>query len=197
MIAHPMHSPTSVRGILLPAALLTTLATAICVGCSAPATPVTPANPATPDAPSPNGSTEATAFDTSAPTGLEAVQFMAGDWRSPDGALEEHWTSAAAGSMLGVGRTIRGGATVFYEYLRIAREGDTITLYASPAGRGVTPFTLARATEDVAVFENPEHDFPQRIVYRRDGPDRLRARTETLDGARGMDFVYERVPSTR
>jgi len=44
------------------------------------------------------------------------------------------------------------------------------------------------------VFENPEHDFPQRIGYERDG-DGMRAWIEgTLDGrSRRVEFAYMRV----
>jgi hypothetical protein len=44
------------------------------------------------------------------------------------------------------------------------------------------------------VFENAAHDFPQRVIYRRDG-ERLVARIEgRLRGeARGRDWVFERV----
>ena len=54
-----------------------------------------------------------------------------------------------------------------------------------------------RAVSDSAViFENPAHDFPQRIIYRRRGADSLLARVEGMRGGRlrGLDFPYRRVP---
>ena len=51
-----------------------------------------------------------------------------------------------------------------------------------------------RGTSNEAVFENPAHDFPQRVIYKRDG-DKLNARIEgTKDGkTRGIDFPYTRI----
>lgn len=44
---------------------------------------------------------------------------------------------------------------------------------AQPSGRPPTPFRLLRIGEHEAVFENPEHDFPQRITYSRPEASRL------------------------
>jgi hypothetical protein len=46
------------------------------------------------------------------------------------------------------------------------------------------------------VFENPAHDFPQRIIYRRLSPDSLVARIEgpgPNNTTRGIDFPMRRV----
>jgi hypothetical protein len=53
---------------------------------------------------------------------------------------------------------------------------------ASPRGVGTTEFSLITYAENCVVFDNLEHDFPQRIIYRRDG-DRLTAQIEgEVDG---------------
>ena len=45
-----------------------------------------------------------------------------------------------------------------------------------------TDFPLKSATDKKIIFENPKHDFPQRIIYWRDG-DKLCARAEgTMQG---------------
>ena len=44
-------------------------------------------------------------------------------------------------------------------------------------GRAPTAFRLVEVSGQRAVFENPGHDFPQRIIYRREG-DTLHARIE-------------------
>jgi hypothetical protein len=110
---------------------------------------------------------------------LEPLAWMAGSWSSEqDGTrLEEHWIQPSGATMLGVNRTVRDGRTVFFEYLRIERSDDGVVLQASPLGRAPTVFTLVELTEGRVVFENPDHDFPQRIIYWRDG-DELRARIE-------------------
>jgi hypothetical protein len=42
-----------------------------------------------------------------------------------------------------------------------------------------------------AVFENARHDFPQRIVYRREGK-RLVATVSLKDGSNAMSWRYRR-----
>jgi hypothetical protein len=46
----------------------------------------------------------------------------------------------------------------------------------------------------VVVFENLSHDFPQRVIYRRNADSSITARIEgTVNGeARGRDFPYRR-----
>ena len=61
------------------------------------------------------------------------------------------------------------------------REG-VVTLWPYPKGvRSERGFPLVRE-EDGYVFENLEHDFPVRIVYVREGEDRLAPRIEGSDG---------------
>jgi hypothetical protein len=54
---------------------------------------------------------------------------------------------------------------------------------------------VATTTSDGSVvFENAKHDFPQRVGYRRDGPDGLQAWIEgEVDGtSRRVEFAYRR-----
>jgi hypothetical protein len=101
---------------------------------------------------------------------LARLAWLTGAWagRNDDGSrTEEHWTQPTAGMMLGVNRTIAGGETIFFEYLRIeAGTNDAVTYYAAPRGRDpATPFLMVESEPDRFVFENLQHDFPQRIIY--------------------------------
>ena len=74
--------------------------------------------------------------------------------------------SPAGGTMLGMSRTVSQGRTVEYEFLLLRTEpnGD-INYVAKPSGQKETAFKLIRVSATEAVFENPQHDFPQRIIY--------------------------------
>lgn len=88
-----------------------------------------------------------------------------------------------AGSMLGMHRDVKGGTTVGFEFARIEiRDGKPVYL-ASPGGAAPTPFTAVEVGERRVVFENKAHDFPQRVIYWRDGAA-LRARIEGQQGGR-------------
>jgi hypothetical protein len=91
-------------------------------------------------------------------------------------------------------RTVRGDSVIEYEHLRILERAGHAVLHAEPSGQPPADFE-ARAVSDSAVtFENPAHDFPQRVIYRRRGRDSLIARIEgTRNGrVRGVDFPYTR-----
>ena len=113
--------------------------------------------------------------------GLADLWFITGRWATiPSSGIrvEEHWTTASAGTLLGVSRTIQGGKTIFFEYVRVERTPDGIFYFASPRGEGATAFRLVESGGGRAVFENPEHDFPTRITYERLPDGRLHAMIE-------------------
>jgi hypothetical protein len=137
---------------------------------------------------------------TQAPATTADLAFMTGCWQFERGGrkVEEHWLAPAAGSLMGVSRTVAGGKTVDHEFLQIRDLPDGLTYIAKPARQPEASFKLSSKTADEIVFENPAHDFPQRIRYRKVGADALHARVEgTMDGkARGIDFPYTRVSCT-
>lgn len=90
-----------------------------------------------------------------------------------------------------------GEKTVFHEYLRIVpfRDGGLVYL-AQPVGRfPPTPFRLILATPTELVFENPDHDFPQRIRYQllNEG----RTLVATVDGQENGEHRAEETRLTR
>ena len=131
-----------------------------------------------------------------APMAVESIAWLTGCWEraTRTGSVEESWTSPRAGTMLGVSRTVRGDSTVAWEHLRIFRRGGRLVYGALPSGQRYTEFTATQASDTLVVFENPAHDFPQRVLYRPAG-DSLHARIEgPNDGAtRGVDFRFARV----
>ena len=129
-----------------------------------------------------------TAAGEPAPSKIEALAWFAGAWSGDEGpvSMEEHWTPAKGGSMLGLHRDVKGGKTVEFEFLRIAETPGGLVYFASPMGRPATPFRLVEGGEKRAAFENKEHDFPQRILYWLTPDDVLHAR---IEGPRGGKTV--------
>lgn len=111
---------------------------------------------------------------------VDDLDWIAGTWAGKSGeiAQEEHWTRPGGGLILGVHRDLFGNGRVFFEFLRIEQRGEDVFYVAMPRGEGATSFQLVELEGQRAVFENPEHDFPQRIIYEREG-DRL---TATIEG---------------
>jgi hypothetical protein len=126
---------------------------------------------------------------------LTAPDWLAGYWLSCEGGrqVSETWSGAGSGVLLGAGltRTARGVAD--FEFMRIAPHEGGYAFFGSPRGRPAVAFKLVSIGPDRVVFENPAHDFPQRITYERAG-DALTARVETADRAQGMSWRYRRAP---
>jgi Domain of unknown function (DUF6265) len=116
---------------------------------------------------------------SSAATQISELAWIAGHWSGvQDGVeMEESWLEPKGNSMLGLHRDVKSGRTISFEFLRIEAAGDTITYWASPRGKPATPFTLKELTGKKVVFENAQHDFPQRIIYWLEGDD-LHAKIE-------------------
>ena len=127
--------------------------------------------------------------------GLDALGWLAGCWEGQGGGgkNQECWTAPEGGMMLGTNRVISERGTMF-EFLRIAPHGDGLAYLASPHGKPAVAFQLVESAEHLAVFANPEHDFPQRITYRREG-DALTARVEAQSEGKwgGFDISWQRV----
>lgn len=124
---------------------------------------------------------------------IAELNWMAGDWRTAPGRaqIEEHWTQPAAGSMLGMSRTVAGGKTVEFEYLRLEQRGADIYYVAHPKARCPgTDFKLTRLSTNEAVFENPKHDFPKRIIYRKTAEGSLVASIDAGEGTKAQSFSY-------
>jgi uncharacterized protein DUF6265 len=126
------------------------------------------------------------------------VGWMAGCWEQAAGGrlIEEQWTRPRAGLMLGVSRTVVGDSLREYEQVALLQRGSHLVYAAIPARQAPAEFTSTAVSDSAVTFENPAHDFPQRIIYRRRGADSLIARVEGMRGGqlRGRDFAYRRVP---
>lgn len=128
---------------------------------------------------------------------ITRLGWMAGCWEQRSGASVTHesWMAPAGGAMVGMSRTVTGGAFRAWEALRIVTDSGRLAYIAQPNGRAPTAFPATVTSDTLAVFENPAHDFPQRIAYRRLSADSLVARVSAeRDGrSRGMDIAMQRV----
>lgn len=109
---------------------------------------------------------------------LARFNWLAGHWcqQTPDGRLiEEHWLPALGGMLMSVGRTTSAGKTHSFEFLRLELLDGTPTLVAQPDGRPPVAFPTTASGDDWVRFENPAHDFPKRVEYRRTATGGLHA----------------------
>ncbi len=100
------------------------------------------------------------------------IGWIAGDWvgsRPETGSsVEERWSPPKGGAMLATSRSVNTSGKMFaFEYLRIVERDGGLVYIAQPGGKAATEFVLTELGAHRAVFENPRHDFPKRIVYER------------------------------
>ena len=139
------------------------------------------------------------------PTALSAqtstLKWMAGCWerRANNLVVTEQWSFPRAKMMFGAGQTTRGDSTIEYEHTRIFERDGKLVYSAQPSGQSPAEFVADSASGHSVVFSNPAHEFPQRVIYRRLGPDSLLGRIEGQRGGeiRGVDFSYRRVSCAR
>lgn len=131
---------------------------------------------------------------------LDSLRWLAGCWEgtySNGRTVTEQWMKPLGEMMMGMSRTVKHGKTVEYENVRIVRSDDgSIRYIANPSRQQQAFFTLVDIGEHAAVFENLEHDFPQRIIYELVAADSLVARIEgTIEGkTKSSSFPYRRTP---
>jgi hypothetical protein len=128
---------------------------------------------------------------------LDQLAWLAGHWQASEGDtfVEEHWMVPKGGLMLGLGRTVKGGRAVEFEFMRIEEKGDSLVYLASPGGKPATPFTLVERGDMSAAFESTL-EFPRRVSYRRNNDESLTARIEgTKDGKTvSREWTWWRAP---
>lgn len=136
--------------------------------------------------------------ETGAPK-LGDLSFMTGGWACD--SLEEHWSGADKGAMMGMARLDHGK---LYEYMLIEESGDgTVVMriqHFKPqlvVQEQVVMFRLARSSAKEATFEFLENDFPARIVYQAKSKDELLIRLEDKSGQRKLEFPMKRITSTK
>lgn len=121
--------------------------------------------------------------------------FIAGCWSGEHAdsrrSSYEVWIAPKAERMLGVSQTVRPDRAEF-EFLRIERGAGSVDYVAQPSGRPATRFRMTDASATHAEFANPEHDFPQRIRYTREG-DLLRAEISGGNPVRRIEFRFRKV----
>jgi hypothetical protein len=132
------------------------------------------------------------------PASISDLVWLSGCWSASDqdAGSGEQWMPPAGGTMLGMNRTVRGNETVAFEFIRIVEQDDgSLVFVASPSGQGTTEFALVRLSDREVIFENPDHDFPQRIIYRLVSDEELLGRIEgAIDGIeRAVDFPMKRI----
>ena len=137
----------------------------------------------------------AAALSAQSPVTANDLVWLVGDRRQvgDSSIVEEVWIGGGD-MLLGVSATTREGRTTEYEHLRIGKDGSgRLAYFSSPSGQTPAVFRLKSYDGTRVVFENPTHDFPQRIIYWRQAGGVVGARIEgAVDGKdRGREWTFK------
>ena len=124
---------------------------------------------------------------------VEKFSWLAGCWDGSNAKKEnlEQWMKPSGGMMLGMSRTVKGGKVIEFEFMRIHQEPDGDIMYtADPSGQKEASFKLISTDPHELVFENKEHDFPQRIAYRLEKDGSLKAWIEGKSEAKDLKIEF-------
>lgn len=127
------------------------------------------------------------------------MDWIEGDWEniSDSSGFYESWIKINDSIFRGEAFVIAGGETVFSEKISIERKGNDIFYLANVSDQndGTTvPFKLVSFSETGLVFENKEHDFPNKITYKKISENSIEAKIEgTSNGkTRTEYFPFDR-----
>lgn len=132
-----------------------------------------------------------------APASIAQAAWLGGCWQTVRGktTIEEQWMAPAAGSMVGMGRTLREGRLDDYELMIIRAKDGRVDYEAHPMMQPTAVFTATVVSDTLLQFENPRHDFPKLVAYIRRGNDSLVARIAAgpAKGDQQVLFNYARI----
>lgn len=123
-------------------------------------------------------------------------RWLAGCWSGARGPeqIRERWVVADDETLLGLGFTRVGTSLQSFEFVRIVTRGQDLVYIAQPDGAPPTEFAGTRGAPTEVVFENPGHDYPRRIAYRRVDINRVITTIDdgTESGAQRIEMALTR-----
>ncbi|MFN0203617.1 MAG: DUF6265 family protein [Bacteroidia bacterium] len=137
---------------------------------------------------------------TSANKQFKALHVLLGDWQTPENKEDkskityEIWQKANDSTLKGQGFTLKNAKdTVFFEHLQLTLRKGKINYVVTARGQNdeqAISFALTKANSQDFSFENPAHDFPQKITYHLPNHKTILAKVE--GGGEGFELRLER-----
>ncbi|MFD2938759.1 DUF6265 family protein [Flavobacterium notoginsengisoli] len=117
---------------------------------------------------------------------LAKAEWFIGEWgnKSAEGELTERWKKENDSVYLGESYFVVGqNDTVFAEHVRLEEANGKLSYIVTVPGQNKelpVSFEMTSATDNQIVFENPEHDYPNKIIYNLVAKDSLIAEISGL-----------------
>jgi hypothetical protein len=126
---------------------------------------------------------------------LKTARWLIGNWeqKTEDGVLSETWAKANDSTYNGASFFIKGKDTVHFETIVLQQLDDDLIYNATVRGQNddkSVAFTLTKNTETHLVFENPKHNYPQKISYTQISKDSLVAEISGMQFGKSSSEKY-------
>ncbi|WP_281310237.1 DUF6265 family protein [Flavobacterium flavigenum] len=111
---------------------------------------------------------------------IKKADWLIGNWenKNPDGVLTENWEKVNDSTFSATSYFIKGKDTLHFESIILAQLGETLTYKATVKGQNENKpvfFPSTLESDKQLVFENPKHDYPQKITYTKGANNTLTA----------------------
>ena len=111
---------------------------------------------------------------------IKAADWLIGKWENgtPEGTLTETWSKLNDSTFEGSSYFIKGKDTIHIETIKLQQKDEALTYKATVKGQNndqAVAFELTNSNEKALVFENPKHDYPQKITYTKGANNTLTA----------------------
>jgi len=103
---------------------------------------------------------------------LQKATWLVGEWEKTDslGTLKEIWTSKNDSTFIGQSYYFQNEKdTLHFESIELMQDQEHLIYSATVKGENndtAIPFQMTKDEYSLLIFENPKHDYPQKIEYR-------------------------------
>lgn len=130
---------------------------------------------------------------------VDSFNWLSGSWEMPmqGGRVTEDWKRVNDSLMEGRSDFVMGDSITAFETVQLIRRGAEFfyeVRSATQPEQPVVAFRLSRFSDQEFIAENPEHDFPKRIRYKKISADSIFAVVDggPADSLHKDEFAYSR-----
>lgn len=111
---------------------------------------------------------------------IKVADWLIGNWenKSPEGVLTENWQKLNDSTFSASSYFIKEKDTIHLENIVLSQKEETLTYFATVKGQNddkPVAFQSTVESDKQLVFENPKHDYPQKITYTKGANNTLTA----------------------
>ncbi len=130
---------------------------------------------------------------------LEKMHWLVGEWKNSTSEMDftEIWKKETDSSYRAESFIVATKDTVFFEHVLLEETNDSLFYRAYNRKEKLSQaisFYATKIDSNLTVFENPKHDYPNKIIYNKINNDSIVA---TIEGVKNGQPLSEKFPMKR